>query len=325
MRTFTLLSTLIAGLALVTFVFRQAFLEDSFGPAAMVAAGLLALVVLVLAILTYLTGTRHRELVGKVLLAFTSAMVSYLVLDFAAGRILIGRLSPPLVPHPYRHHALVPNSQAELRQRDFAYIQHVNSLGLRGPEISADKPSGTRRVLMLGDSFTMGKGVEDDETFPILVESALEAPLAACRGGALEVLNGGVDSYAPILSFLQLDRDLARLGPDLVVLNLDISDLIQEAAYRRQAVRDGTGEIVAVPQVGRDSLYERFASWVQRNLFFTRVLLVQVNRMLEYRQLTVRSAVNQIARETFAHTLEGDVDRTKQWNDVFESIGRIKL
>jgi hypothetical protein len=43
-----------------------------------------------------------------------------------------------------------------------------------------------------------------------------------------------------------------------------------------------------------------------------------------YRQLTIRSAVNELGRETFAHTLEGDVDRTAQWNDVFQSIGRIK-
>jgi hypothetical protein len=34
--------------------------------------------------------------------------------------------------------------------------------------------------------------------------------------------------------------------------------------------------------------------------------------------------VNEFGREHFAHTLEGDVDRTAQWEDVFDSIGRIK-
>ena len=193
------------------------------------------------------------------------------MLDLAAGWILIGTLSPPLVPDRYRHHALVPDSQAEIRQRDFAYIQHVNHLGLRGRETTVEKPAGTRRVLMLGDSFTMGKGVEDDETFSVLVEATLQTSLAACGGGSVEVLNGGIDSYAPILSYLQFDRELARLAPDLVVLNLDNSDLIQEAAYRQQAVRDPNGDIIAVPQLAHDSLYERFISWASRNLFFTRV------------------------------------------------------
>jgi hypothetical protein len=71
-------------------------------------------------------------------------------------------------------------------------------------------------------------------------------------------------------------------------------------------------------------VYERFLSWTSRNLFFTRALLVYVNRAMEHRELTVRSAVNEIGRDTFAHTLEGDVDRTAQWNDVFDSVGRLK-
>src|SRR3990172_8380111 len=136
----------------------------------MLGTALLGIVVLVLAALTYLSGTRHRKLVGNLLLAFTVTVVTYFALDLAAGMLLIVPLSPPLVPDPYRHHALVPNSYAEIRQRDFAYIQRVNSLCLRGRETAVEKPKGTRRVLMLGDSFTMGKGVEDDQTFPGLIE-----------------------------------------------------------------------------------------------------------------------------------------------------------
>jgi lysophospholipase L1-like esterase len=177
---------------------------------------------------------------------------------------------------------------------------------------------------MLGDSFTMGKGVQDNETFSVLVEQRLQKALANCGGGSLEVLNGGVDSYAPILSRLQLERDLARTEPDLVVLNLDHSDLIQEAAYRQQAVRDAAGQIVAVPQIGDESLYEQFVGWTSRHLFFTRVLLVYVNRAMDHREISVRRVVNEAGREHFAHTLEGDVDRTAQWRDVFDSIGRIK-
>jgi hypothetical protein len=324
MRTITLILTLVAGLALVGFVYQQSVVEGAFGPAAMFGTALLCALVLALLALTYLTGTRHRDVVGNLLLAFASIVVSYLVLDIAAGWILIGPLSAPMVPDPYRHHAMVPDSQAEIRQRDFAYIQHINRLGLRGRETTVEKPAGTRRILMLGDSFTMGKGVEENETFSVLVESALQEKLAACGGGSVEVLNAGNDSYAPILEYLYFDRELARLAPDLVVLNLDNSDLIQEAAYRRQAVRDQKGAIVAVPQVAQDSLYERFLSWTMRNLFFTRALLVYVNRAMDHREFTVRQVVNEVARETFAHTLEGDVDRSAQWQDVFESIGRLQ-
>ena len=316
--------TLVASLAFAGFVYQQAIVEGSFGPAALLGTAVLGIVVLVLAALTYLSGTRHRQLVGNLLLAFTVTVVTYLALDLSAGRLLIVPLSPPLVPDPHRHHALVPNSYAEIRQRDFAYIQRVNSLGLRGRETTIEKPAGTRRILMLGDSFTMGKGVEDDQTFSALIEVSLQASLAACGGGSMEVLNGGVDSYAPILSYIQFERELARLAPDLVVLNLDHSDLVQEAAYRKQAVRAEDGTIIAVPGASRSSLYGRFLSWTSRHLYFTRALLVYVNRAMDHREISVRRVVNEFGREHFAHTLEGDVDRTAQWEDVFDSIDRIK-
>jgi hypothetical protein len=324
MRKLLLLLALAAGAAFAGFVYRQAAVEGAFGPAAMFGSAVLGLLVLVFALMAYLAGTRHRVLVGNLLLATVTTMVTYVVLDVVLGWILIVPLSPPLVPDPVRHHALVPNSHAELRQPDFDYIQRVNNLGLRGRDTTVEKPAGTKRILMLGDSFTMGKGVQDNETFAIVVEQRLRPMLAECGGGSLEVLNGGVDSYAPILSYLQLARDLARLSPDLIVLNFDHSDLIQEAAYRHQAVRDPTGEILAVPQVWHDSYYERILSWTSRHLFLTRALLVYINRAMDHRELTVRRVVNEAGRDHFAHTLEGDVDRTAQWRDVFDSIGRIQ-
>lgn len=324
MRIATLLLGVVASLALAVFVHRQVVVEGEFGPTAMLGSTVLCVLAAALLGLSYLYGTRHRDIVNKLLLAGSVTVASYLIADIVAGWILIVPLSPPLVPDSYRHHALVPDSHAELRQRDFAYVQRVNHLGLRGRETTMSKPAGARRILMLGDSFTMGKGVEDNQTFSALVEDSLKAALLGCGGGEVEVLNGGVDSYAPILSYLQFKRELADLSPDLVVLNLDHSDLIQEAAYRQQAVRDLSGEIIAVPQVWRKSAYERFLSWTSRHLYFTRIALVHVNRAMNYGEVSVRRVVNEAGREHFAHTLRGDVDRTAQWEDVFESIRRIR-
>lgn len=324
MRKISLSLTLVAAVCFVGFVYRQAVVEGAFGPAAIFGSALLGLIVLLLGSLSYLSGTRHRALVGSIMLAFVATTATYLALDLILGWLLIVPLSPPLVPDPVRHHALVPGSYSEIRQPDFAYIQRVNSLGFRGREVTIEKPDGARRVLMLGDSFTMGKGVQDDETFSLLIERRLNRVASSCGLRSVEVLNGGVDSYAPILSFLQFTRDLARLAPDLVVLNLDHSDLIQEAAYRSQAVRGTGGEIVAVPQVAQDSLYERTLSWTSRHLFLTRLLLIYVNRAMDHREVTVRRVVNEAGRDHLAHTLEGDVDRSAQWRDVFESVGRIK-
>lgn len=314
-----------SGLALGGMLFQQLVIEGALGPAALAAVLVLGAVFLALLGTTLLSRTRHRELVGKLWLAVLSTVIAYAVIDVVAGKLLIQPLSPPLVPDAYRHHSLVPNSHAEFRQPDFAYVQRVNNLGMRGPDATVEKPPGTYRIVTLGDSFTMGKGVEDDQTFTALLGESLAKRMQACGGPAIEVLNGGVDSYAPILSYIQLKRDIAPLHPDLVVLSLDVSDLVQESAYRSQAVFGEDGDITAVPQLKpHDGVYEKIRDWTSRNLFFTRLILFHINKRLEHRELTVRDVVSEANFEIAAHTLEGDRDRTEQWEAVFDSLRRIK-
>ncbi len=324
MRYLLAVLVVLSGGLLAALLFQQVVVEGSLGPAAMVATAVLSSVFLALLATLLLARTRHRALVANVWLAAVSVAISYFVIDLAAGYVLIRPLSPPLVPDTARHHKLIPDSYAEFRQRDFSYIQRVNAHGLRGAEITTAKAPGTYRVVMLGDSFTMGKGVSDDETFSVVLQKSLAESGASC-GTTVEVVNGGVDSYAPVLELIQLKSDILPLEPDMVIVNLDVSDLVQEAAYRTQAERGPDGEIVAVPQHAEpDTLMEKARVWTERHLFLTRVALFYANRALGYRELTVRDVVTRADAEIVAHTLAGDVDRTKQWHDIFESISGIK-
>jgi hypothetical protein len=179
---------------------------------------------------------------------------------------------------------------------------------------------------MLGDSFTMGKGVEDDQTFSILLEEALNKRRATCNGKTIEVLNAGVDSYAPILSFIQLTRDLEPLEPDMVVLNLDVSDLVQETVYRKHAVFASDGGIIGVPGGQREMpLNEKVRVWTERNLYITRLVLFYVNRLLDYKQFTVNDLVTRANFEIAKHTLAEDTEeRGGQWKNIFDSIRKMK-
>jgi hypothetical protein len=68
------------------------------------------------------------------------------------------------------------------RNRDFATTVSVNTAGVRDNEASLTSPE----VIVIGDSFGMGWGVEDQEAFPTLLESAC----------GTTVLNGAISSYA---------------------------------------------------------------------------------------------------------------------------------
>jgi hypothetical protein len=319
--------TIITGVLLLTLVYEKMIVEATVGPAAIASIAVLGALFVAFVSSYVLYDTRYRELIRNVCLAAFSTVAAYAALDIIAGVILIVPLSPPLVPDEYRHHKMVPNTFTSFKQRDFQYIQRVNNLGLRGSDIPVVKPLNSERILMLGDSFTMGKGVEDDQTFSVVLEAALRKKVAECGGfRRIEVINGGVDSYAPILSYLQLTRDLAALEPDVVVLNLDVSDLVQETAYRQMATLSPDGAVLAVPQQARESsLTEKARTWIQRHLFLTRAILYYTIEKADYKEFGVRQVVEQANFAVAAHTLEGDsVPRDKQWQAIFDSVRRIK-
>ena len=73
------------------------------------------------------------------------------------------------------------------------------------------KLPGTRRILMLGDSFTEGDGVEYGETFSARLQAMLDSTVLPERW---EVINAGVGSYAPLVEYLYLTncRTCTRTG-----------------------------------------------------------------------------------------------------------------
>lgn len=309
----------------VAIAYERYFIQSEFGPSSFLGVSLLLCLALVLTITAFSLGTRFQEVVTQVWLVALSVGFTFVVVDLVAGVVLVKPLSPALSPDKTRHHKLTPNTDSRFEQPDFSYIQHVNSLGIRGRESSFKKPSRHYRVLMLGDSFTMGKGVEDDQTFSALLQVSLNER-KACGEATFEVLNGGVDSYAPVLSYLQLSGDLAPLEADLVLLDLDLSDLLQEAAYRAEAVYDSTGEIVGVPGSTRPLLLsQRIRSWIDQHTFFTRLLFFYTNKLLGYRDFSVQGIVTRANPELLKYTLAGDaINRDAQWAQIFDSIEKIK-
>ena len=92
----------------------------------------------------------------------------------------------------------------------------INSLGFRGPETTVAKPPGTFRIVGLGDSFTFGEGVRQEDTFLAVLQAEL--------GAGTEVLNFGVLGYDTEAEVNLLRFEALRFEPDLVVLCLFMND-----------------------------------------------------------------------------------------------------
>jgi lysophospholipase L1-like esterase len=96
----------------------------------------------------------------------------------------------------------------------------TNALGMRGASAVAEKAPGVYRILVLGDSFTFGYGVEDWENFPARLETELAGP-----DRRIEVLNAGVPGWAADAYLLYLRESGLALEPDLVIVAISQNDL----------------------------------------------------------------------------------------------------
>lgn len=145
--------------------------------------------------------------------------------------------------HPVFHHRFIPNSSGYHKAPEFNVHYNINSLGLRERELPKHKPEGTKRLLLLGDSFTEGNGVEAKDAFPAQLQGLVDSAQLPVRW---EVINAGEGSYSPLLMYLLLTKELIHLGPDIVILNLDLSDFYDDFQYSQLATFDSRGEPLAV-------------------------------------------------------------------------------
>jgi len=117
------------------------------------------------------------------------------------------------LPDPILGARLRPGFQDLVITTEFRSTWSINEDGHRGPR-AGDRGAFPTRILTLGDSFTFGYGVEEEQAWPRRLESLLSA------GGAprAEVLNLGVGGYGTWEAIRYLDREASRLRPDLVLL-----------------------------------------------------------------------------------------------------------
>lgn len=98
-------------------------------------------------------------------------------------------------------------------------IKLTNSQGFRDRERVFDRTSSAPRLLALGDSFTYGAGVSYDETFPTVLERALQS-----YAPGAEVINLGVSGWGPSEEFHLMEIYGVKFHPNLVLLNFFIGN-----------------------------------------------------------------------------------------------------
>ncbi len=126
-------------------------------------------------------------------------------------------------PHPTRGWENRPGIRAEMGDAEYSTTVQHDSWGFRGAEISRQKPRDRYRILVLGDSFTYGMGVGDQETFCARLEKL---------DPRLQVINAGVIGYDTGQELLLLRDQGLSFSPDLVLVAFFWNDVTD--AFKRR-------------------------------------------------------------------------------------------
>lgn len=175
-------------------------------------------------------------------------------------------------------------------KRTFPY--RTNAHGLRDRDRPAKAP-GSKRVLIIGDSYTWGYAVTEGEAYPQVAERLL-----AERGRAdIEVINGGVPDYNSRQERQLLEQLLPIYQPDAVFLAYVVNDAEPSTA-------------MPTPP---EEVYRHSRSW-----FLTEVA-ERLNRRV-FRRRLLPSAKDNVG----SNYLDGFDEGSVKWRDSREAIREMR-
>jgi lysophospholipase L1-like esterase len=146
------------------------------------------------------------------------------VAGLAAAEVAVRIVEPPPdtpalpLPGSARLYGFQPNSTGLSGGVQF----RTNSDGFRGPELTGIDGSRDLVIMVLGDSYAFGYGVEEGESFPALLELELSRAHAATQ---VRVVNLGIPGYDTSQELATLREWGPRLRPRIVLLQYHLNDL----------------------------------------------------------------------------------------------------
>lgn len=159
-----------------------------------------------------------------------------------------------------------------------------NSRGLRDSEKGFAKPHGTRRIVVLGDSFMWGFGVDNEETFSTILQELIPDT---------QTINLGVSGYSTVQELVRLQMEGLRYMPDLTMLAFVWNDLRDnfddQEGTRPVAVIAEDGVLRIGNQPVRKALSSPITQWFRHNSWLFGFIEYRLRILKDNRELQLRA------------------------------------
>jgi lysophospholipase L1-like esterase len=156
-----------------------------------------------------------------------------------------------------------PDLCVRLRSTEYDEVLRTNNRGFAGPDIPAVKAASEFRIVLVGDSYTVGGQVPYQQNFA----AVLEAQLHGLGYANVRVINAGVGGYTTYNEAGLLREDIGWLQPDVVVVATFVgNDVAENVLATYGGYRDAPEHPKGVtwgPAAAQ--LLTQSASWFARN------------------------------------------------------------
>ena len=171
---------------------------------------------------------KKQSLVGIIFLVIILAAVEgFLRIDdyynnsciFIQSNIYEGKISlhqQKLMCNDYRDIAYLGGVDRQIHPNQENQTIHINNFGMRGPDITQNKPSDTIRIFVVGGSTTYGSGSSSDgTTIPGYLQEFFDNTETSKK---FQVINAGIEGSTSIEDFYRIKNVIIHLEPDIVIL-----------------------------------------------------------------------------------------------------------
>ncbi|WNM63514.1 SGNH/GDSL hydrolase family protein [Candidatus Nitrospira neomarina] len=158
-----------------------------------------------------------RKWAANLALVFMGCGIAFVLVEI--GLFLFGISYPSFfIADDLTGYAHKPGAEGLYSNEGEAYIR-INSMGLRDREHTLEKPLGTFRIALLGDSFTEAMQVPAEQIYAARLEHEL-SDCPSLAGRQVEAINFGVSGFSTAQELLVLRHKASLYDPDLVLLAL---------------------------------------------------------------------------------------------------------
>ena len=130
-----------------------------------------------------------------------------------------------------------------------------------------EKAPGEFRVVVIGDSFTEGQGVQLDDAFPARLERLFNL---GARDRHAVVFNAGIRGYSTVQELEVLKKALQLVAPDMIILQITLNDPEIQPYRVQHPYLDEHGRVKLTSPI--------FSFWMSLRFVVERILNTQTHR-----------------------------------------------